>query len=325
MKSLSFVLFGLLFFCSTVSAQQEFYLHPQGSGNGHSWKSASSDLVKILRRAQHGDILHLAAGTFTPTPTGDRTASFVIPDGVTLIGGYDAQQPTTSQPEFNRTILSGEIGAPGADDNSYTVVLLRGTSEQTTLSGLVIAHGNADAEGGKPEHQRGGGIFIDGRDVKANPTLDRITFLNNNANEGGALYNYGRSGEASPALVNCVFQNNSADLDGGAVYNDGAFNGKAAPTFIGCSFSKNLAAFGAAIFVGKGNAGAEFTVKNCAFRNNDALLWGGAIHSLSAADDCRLRLSQCKFSNNYPTNINKMNTTKQNIEGERVLIQNVSR
>ena len=325
MKSLSLVLFGLLLFCTTVSAQEEFYLHPQGNGNGHSWKSASSDLQKILSRTESGDVVHLAAGTYVPTTTGDRTASFSIPEGVTLIGGYASQNPTIPQPEVHTTILSGEIGAPGADDNSYTVVLLRGSSEKTILSSLTIAHGNANAESGAPEHQRGGGIFVDGSESPARPTLDRIVFLSNNASEGGALYNYGRSGEASPALVNCTFQNNSADLDGGAVYNDGALNGKAAPSFIGCSFSKNLAAFGAAIFVGKGNAGTEFVVQNCAFRNNDALLWGGAIHSLSAADDCRLRLSQCRFSNNYPTNINKMNTTKQNIEGERVLIQNVTR
>ena len=272
---------------------------------------------------QAGDFVHLAEGTYLPTSTTDRSISFDIPSGVTVLGGYRISGAEATRDALNhRTILSGAIGGPEVDDNSYHVVRLQNATGTTVLDGLTISHGNANVEG---VAEYGGGLLNDGANGSSLPTLHQVTFSHNNAREGGALYNDGRGGDASPVLVNCVFQSNTADLDGGAVFNNGANGGMAAPEFRGCKFIDNLASYGAAIFIGKGNTGCNFKINDCVFRDNNALLWGGALYTLGADDDCRLELARCRFANNYPTNINRMRSSKQDIEGERFVLANVGR
>src|SRR6188768_4163455 len=56
--------------------------------NGTSWASAFVDLQHALAAAASGDEIHVADGTYKPTSTTDRTISFQLKNGVSLIGGY---------------------------------------------------------------------------------------------------------------------------------------------------------------------------------------------------------------------------------------------
>ena len=300
-----------------------FYVNATGTGNGSSWATATADLQAVLKTATAGDQIWVAAGTYTPARH-KRTTSFIIPDGVQVYGGFAGTETQLGQrrPELHRTVFSGELGAPGIEDNSYSVVTFRGVSAATLLDGLTITGGNAnaDTEAGSPE-RCGGAIFNDGSHGSSSPTLINCILEGNTARDGGAVYNYGLAGLCAPSFTNCVFQKNQADLDGGAVYNDGRQAGTCSPAFTDCRFDENVATYGAAIFVGKGNANTAFSVRNCSFTRNAAYLWGGGVYGLTA-DDCKIKLAYCRFVDNYPTNINKRYSFAQNIEEVATVLAN---
>ena len=54
--------------------------------NGATWASAYVTLQGALSVANGGDEIWVAAGTYFPAGAGDRSQSFVIPDGVAVYG-----------------------------------------------------------------------------------------------------------------------------------------------------------------------------------------------------------------------------------------------
>ena len=56
--------------------------------NGSSWANAYTDLQVALGAAFSGDRVLVADGTYKPTVTTDRTISFQLIDGVSILGGY---------------------------------------------------------------------------------------------------------------------------------------------------------------------------------------------------------------------------------------------
>ncbi|MDX1421056.1 MAG: hypothetical protein R3181_13910, partial [Rubricoccaceae bacterium] len=58
-------------------------------GDGASWATAFDDLQDALAVAAPGDEVWVAEGTYKPTDTGDRTATFALASGVALYGGFD--------------------------------------------------------------------------------------------------------------------------------------------------------------------------------------------------------------------------------------------
>ena len=102
-----------------------------GAGDGSSWSDAFDDLQGALAVATSGDSIWVAAGTYTPAPPGgSRDASFVVPDGVLLYGGFDGTEATLAERAglFQATLLDGDLdGDDGPDftnraDNSRHVV-----------------------------------------------------------------------------------------------------------------------------------------------------------------------------------------------------------
>ena len=89
------------------------------------WATAYTDLQAALAAAASGDEIWVAAGTYTPTATADRTISFAMKNGVAIYGGFDGTETTRGErdPSVNVTILSGDIGTPRLfGDNSFHVV-----------------------------------------------------------------------------------------------------------------------------------------------------------------------------------------------------------
>src|SRR4029078_12734074 len=85
--------------------------------------------------APSGTQVWIAAGTYKPGNT--RDATFTL-NNISLYGGFAGGETQVSQRDLvsNETILSGEIGTPGPDDNCYHVVS-QSFATTSTLDGLV--------------------------------------------------------------------------------------------------------------------------------------------------------------------------------------------
>jgi|GEM_PF-498968 len=278
-----------------------------GSQDGSNWSNAFPDLQQALSLAVDGDAIWVAAGTYYPTSDNDRSISFVLKQGVKLLGGFVGNESTAAQRDFllHETILSGNIGLPDGSDNSSHVLRGEGLDSTTVLDGFVVTHGNADSPG---EYGNGGGLLLSPSQVVYNtcPIIQNCRFEHNYAFQGGAIsadrvddgYYYinpiirncqffnnhstgngGAISKTGPALLdnpfvleNCIFEQNSTFIkSGGGVYiADAEFE----TILRGCSFVKDSSKFGAGggMYFDSGYKleGAELTLENCSFRENIA-------------------------------------------------------
>jgi len=239
LRSGRLVPFLLCWLSPLVAAAGTIYVAPTGSsGNdGSSWAQAFDNPQQALAVAASGDEIWVAAGTYKPTSTTDRTISFVLKNGVGVYGGFVGTETLRTQrdPVAHPTILSGDVGAvPDATDNSYHVVTSGSTVTATgVLDGFTVSGGRANGAGANQD--RGGGMWINGGSV----TVAHIVFLSNTAAEmGGGI----RVSAATPSIDGCTFDSNGAGTGGGG---------------IGADFS-------------------TFTVKNSVFRTNSSPSTAGA-------------------------------------------------
>lgn len=279
---------------------QTFFVKQDGTGNGTSWENASGDLPGVLSKAQPGDEIWVAKGTYLPTncqtcSPDDRSASFNIPNGVKLLGGFIGTESRLKQRDWKKhvTTLSGDIGQEGNADNSYTVVFTQNVSSQTVVDGFVISDGNADAnvDPGHP-YRSGGGWYNDGSGFgnQSSPFIANCIFRGNRAKGGGALFNNAEGGGTAPALINCVFIDNQATYGGGAIFIHGR-NAISQPSIENCQFVNNQAAFGAGIFTACSNEDIEPLVDHCIFANNKAQ-HGSGLFYLGLGEVPKLRTSR---------------------------------
>ena len=336
MKSVLLSIF-FLFCLRLLPAQPIIHVTPTGAGTrtGDSWANALSgtDLPGKLPAALPGTQFWLAAGTYKPTTTTDRTASFSITSGISVYGGFAGTEMSIGQrnPNSKETILSGNIGESIADsDNSRIVVRVKGADGNVTLDRLTIQDGHVANEDRDydvnvgPTAISGSGLSV----TFAKPLKLIITtcrFIRNNGaqgfGEGGAIglasyVSYVK--KFSFRISDCEFLDNSA-LDGGAIYKAGSISDAETPSIIErCSFIRNSSVGSAGAiynvsqdtlpirhcrFIGNyanGSAGALFAgfgrciVENCLFDNNRSGNYGGAVEGMSS----RNSYYNCEFANN---------------------------
>ncbi|HEV8609870.1 MAG TPA: right-handed parallel beta-helix repeat-containing protein [Thermoanaerobaculia bacterium] len=180
-----------------------------GANNGTSWANAYTSLQTALAAAVATDEIWVAAGTYKPTATADRTISFALKNGVGIYGGFAGTETMRSQrnPAANVTTLSGDIGMVGvATDNSYHVVTFDSTVTATgILDGFTLTAGRADG-GGDPT-DRGGAVYIN----QGSPVFNQCNFFNNYAGNRGAGV---RVAAGSPSFTNSTFKGNVAESAG---------------------------------------------------------------------------------------------------------------
>lgn len=285
-----------------VSAQSVLFVKKGGQGNGQSWQTAIGNLQQALQVARAGQQIWVAAGEYYPTQTNDRYASFVIPDGVALYGGFSGTEQSLSQRALDRnpTILSGHIGSPAMDDNSLSVIRTYGVSSSTIVDGFIITGGNANLSSTTgSEEGCGGAWFNDGsQGKKSSPTVRNCVFEQNEAQFGGAIFNHGERGICRMAIQNCTFRQNKAGSGGGALYNSGLY-GICNTVVTSCNFVKNEAPYGASIQNRADGGIASPMLRDCAFRENIAHLSGSSIYNYrSDKAQCRPVLNECTFKNN---------------------------
>lgn len=191
--------------------------------DGSTWTKAYPTLHDGLAAAQPGDTVRVADGTYRPddgtgVTDGDRSASFVIPDNVTVLcgyAGYGAANPDARNVDTYPTILSGDLngddlwGIVNTSDNGYHVVSSAGTG---TLDGATITAGNAN---GSADDGCGGGVFLKASSLRING----CKIYGNKADFGaGVACLQG----VAPVLINTEITGNWAYIFGGCLYNDDA-------------------------------------------------------------------------------------------------------
>lgn len=191
--------------------------------DGSSWTKAYHNLHDGLAAAVSGDTIRVADGTYVPddgsgvTP-GDRAASFVIPDNVTVLcgyAGYGAPNPDARNVDTYPTILSGDLsgddlwGIVNISENSYHVVSSTGSG---TLDGAIITAGKADGSG---DNGCGGGVLL----KSSNLTINACKIQGNKADFGaGVACLQG----IAPVLINTEITGNWAYIFGGCLHNEDA-------------------------------------------------------------------------------------------------------
>ena len=244
--------------------------------DGSSWAHAHTDLQSALAAAAPDEEIWVAAGTYKPTSTTDRTISFTLKNGVALCGGFAGTETSRMQRNYqaNVTSLSGDIGATGDNsDNSYHVVVGSNTNSSAILDGFTITAGKAkDTLDFSPE-SRGGGMYS----YLGSPTVRNVIFTDNFAALGGGMYNGGDFGfpetATYPVLTNVTFQNNSA-IEGGGLFNESYVHAN----LTNVTFNGNT--------VTRAGGGMEdrlgyLSLTNVVFKNNTAGLAAGGMQIFS--------------------------------------------
>lgn len=226
------------------------YVKQGATGDGSSWDNASGDLQKMIDElaesapSQTGEVW-VAAGTYTPQVQlisgTDYSASFRMRDGISVYGGFSAENPETSKLDrakgampwnfTNETVLCGAAYANNLSWNSNRWTLTSDSrhvvwfapmpdegatsfTHVTTLDGVTIKGGYAQGGTGLTEFMtdRGAGVYM-----SQNAYLQHCIVTENTATgNGGGVYEHG-----GRVLYSLLYNNNS-DADGGAVYMDNA-------------------------------------------------------------------------------------------------------
>ena len=302
--------------CEAPSRAQILYVDdsaPPG-GDGSSWALAIRDLGLALTVASHSSVsqVWVAEGRYLPSAT-DPAASFVLPDGIPVYGGFDGTETSLDQrdPALHTTLLDGDLngddqpGCVGNADNSWHVVRDSGGS-RAHLDGCTVRGG---------QRGPGAGLALNAAEV----TLARLTLEQNcapNSAGGGAFL---RSERAE--VRNCTFRDNNVfDGAGAGIF----FLSPQEVLVSGCRFERQQGTGGTLTIEGV-NAGnievldssflegiitegggilvdvpsfASCLVERCTFERNDATTGGGlSANSPSGA----LFVRSCSFLGNKAT------------------------
>ncbi|OJW71655.1 MAG: hypothetical protein BGO59_27190 [Spirosoma sp. 48-14] len=304
MKHISLIFWGYFLAISAFS-QSIVYVTPTGAGDhsGNTWSNALSgvQLPNRVATADSGTQFWIAAGTYKPTTTTNRTASFSIASGVSVYGGFAGTETALEQRIFgsNETVFSGDIGNieyPG--DNSMHVITLFNARQTISLNSLTIQGGqirySSDLE------SSGAGILIDITSDTLSVSVTSCRFINNTINGsltgGGAIAVITHANShCNVTIKNCHFSNNIA-----------GFGGAYTPQTLGGTITSLLENSDFIANEGLNESGAisnryvtdsplnSLTIRKCNFFSNKAQFSGGAI--TSGYGQCLLE--NCVFNSN---------------------------
>ena len=286
MFKLKSLLFVLTFFLSLSSAFAQdarvWYVSADGlsSASARSWNQATN-FHRALRGAEKGDSLFLKAGSYSPNRAGGnlvtdpRDATFEIPDGLLVYGGFEGTEATLSARDMtriattNETIIEGNIGDSESNgDNIKDLFTVHG-GDTATLDGLTVARGNTPGDGA---------ALYGGRESQV--TIRHSRFIDNRATDGGAIFidDGGTLIIASSHFESNTSTSTSARTGGGAIFvdDDGTLMITGSTFESNTSFATGTNAGGAAIRMSEDGT---LRVADCAFEGNSSRTHGGAIYA----------------------------------------------
>jgi predicted outer membrane repeat protein len=292
-----------------------------GANSGSSWVDAFTDLQVALDTAIKGDEIRVATGVYRPAgPGGHREISFVIPDGVAVMGGFAGsgfENPDQRDLDQFPSTLSGDLNnddaavdmpenlsnEPSRQDNSFHVVKATYVYPATysLLDGFTITGGNANGD----HYTKTSGAGIEGSSY-ALEVQNCIIEFNSATDRGGGC-------DSVRTLSNCIIRNNCAGQGGGLIgpasLDSCRIEGNVARTgggifepayeedeaFVNCIIRGNRAVFGGGLYLTNHPASCE----GCLFEGNTAAEDGGAVYIMNNCT-CRseLLLNRCKLVGN---------------------------
>lgn len=216
------------------------YVKKDGTGNGTSWTNAVGELADALKVAKTNTAIKqiwIAKGTYHPTYSpaddnfgndGGRDNAFLLVKDVKIYGGFDPANNISTLADHRifgekGTILSGDLGIPGDDqDNAYHVLISAGDLGTTLVDGLTIKHGRAENPGGVKITVNGENIYRNSGagiyNIGATNTLTHVWVSDNySEGHGAGIYNDGSSANAQPShllVSNSVISSNNGDGEG---------------------------------------------------------------------------------------------------------------
>jgi predicted outer membrane repeat protein len=284
----------------TIQGSPIIYVRPGGGGSGTSWGDAYGSLQTAIDNAPAGSEIWVAAGTYVPSSTGDRNASFTLKDQIEIYGGFGGFETDRGQRNIgaNGTILSGDIGAAGNNtDNSYHVVSVQNIPNYAILDGFTIAGGNANQ---RNTNDDGGGIVI--RSSRA--TFANLVITGNSAGDrGGGIY----TNSIQSQFTNVVLISNSASQGGAMFFDDTIANDgitRSEVTLTNSTFSQNTAR---SIGGGIRSFRTQLNIFGTVFERNTAEGDGGGLFGSAST----INVTNSTFSNN----ISRATTTNIGVLG----------
>jgi hypothetical protein len=263
-----------------------------GDNTGCNWTNAYNRLQDALYHAKPGYSVHVAEGTYYPdlgfdVNDDDQQAIFIIPDSVTILGGYPSGGGARDPDSFP-SILSGEIQQDTLySNNSNTIVSTEGVSNQTVVDGLVITGGNAYVWYNKGQ----------GAGVESSPVLRNCVFKDNHITYG-VFYNYAYFyGVTNPSLIDCRFIDNHSSGTG-ILVNSSFYYTQCNPLILNCLFQGNYNSNigGAMINYASSYGVCSPEIINCNFIDNTSGNYGGAIgNDTYSTGVCAPQITNCTF------------------------------
>jgi len=213
-----------------------------GKNDGSSWVDAYTTLQDALQYGAAHCEVWVAQGSYYPDDGGINpkqglsTATFAIPAGMALYGGFDGSELSRTERHWqeNETILDGAVTIHGHD--AYHVVsIIDGVDVQ--LDGFTVQGGTAKYIKEDETHAYGGGVYLSDSSAI---TLTHMTIINNRAAMGGGVGN----DNSQVTIINSEISDNTAynnnynlgyvfpiyggyfemgygEIKGGGIYNDG--------------------------------------------------------------------------------------------------------
>lgn len=207
------LLFSISLFAISMQAANIFVkTGATGAANGTSWTDAYTTIAAACTAAGNGDVVYVAAGTYTETSLPTITKVFTLKGG--YVGTEDVSTATADPSTYQAKIRCTAASAHGITLNATTASV----SGKHIFDGLYFYN---TAAGGTAF---GGGLFatnfLNDIDIK------NCIFENNTAGKGGAIYiqqAQTAAGSNTVTIDNCRFINNgSAGTTNAAGYGGGA-------------------------------------------------------------------------------------------------------
>ncbi|MFT4539396.1 MAG: hypothetical protein ACI841_003668 [Planctomycetota bacterium] len=202
-------------------------------GGGTTWRDAFDSFdTALVAVSSPLDEIWVKQGIYMPSVSPSsgpgRTKTFLIPNGLSLYGGFAGGEAFVSERPgnlFNLTVLSGDIMSTPSDstDDAYTVVTtvgaMPGANRLTVIDGFRVERGNSTEIAvplNSPENQHGGGVYAKNTHLR----LKNLFVERNLALRGGGLYFQNGSLSSSDQglqVSSCSFRTNAAFEAGGAI------------------------------------------------------------------------------------------------------------
>lgn len=250
--ALQIISFLILIFLSVSANAQVVYVDQSATGtnDGTSWANAYSDLQVGIDAASALSTpalpiqVWVAAGTYKPTSSTDRTISFTMRNEVEIYGGFVGNESSLSQRDWrvNQTVLSGDIGTQGVSGDNSQSVINNAFTPASPLSNTAILDGFIIEDGYMDNASLVGGAGI--RNFRASPTVKNCIFRNNVCDAavnllGPALVAYN---DSYPIIINSEFHHNEGRRASAlSIFSTESFSNVPTVKVFGCLFYENTA------------------------------------------------------------------------------------